>query len=106
MRQLSKLDADQPKLQIVVVEVPVHPSFSLLFPGGETEQQQVRQQLADQITSRGLLYWPLETQPAIPADGWWDRNHVNLVGIEIYSTWLGQRLAQAVQQGELQDPAQ
>ncbi len=106
LRQLSKLDADQPKLQIVVVEVPVHPSFSLLFPGGETEQQQVRQQLADQITSRGLLYWPLETQPAIPADGWWDRNHVNLVGIEIYSTWLGQRLAQAVQQGELQDPAQ
>jgi hypothetical protein len=104
--QFSELEVSHPQLTILAVEMPFHPSFSLVFPDGDTQQQHIRQELVRQFAMRGLPYWTVDTQPPIPATGWRDRNHLNLEGAEVISTWLGQRLAQAITDGEIPSPTQ
>ena len=105
LTSLERLARLSSSTQILVVESPVHPTFSQFFAGGQTGYQALREQLANAIRAQGLRYWSTDLQPAIPDNGWHDRNHTNAIGAEAVSGWLGTAVGRAVQTGELADPA-
>jgi hypothetical protein len=96
----------QQGIQILAVEMPVHPTFGGFYPNAELEHEELRQALADYIRAQGIMYWQTDTQPTPPADGWADRNHFNEIGAAFFSNWLGHELGKAVLSGEIYDPTQ
>jgi hypothetical protein len=41
----------------------------------------------------------------IPEAGWWDAAHMNAIGAEIFSKWLGEQVGKAVRKGTIALPS-
>ncbi len=90
--------------EVIVVEMPVHPSYYSLFAQGQQDYQQFVTAVSAQTQSSAVPFWRMAEQSPIPADGWWDAHHLNDTGATVFSQWLGERVAQAVQHNALADP--
>jgi len=89
----SILDLRQPdKTAMLVVEMPVHPTF-YYFVGGETVHQHFQQTLSALVEASGGSFLPAETCNDIPLEGRSNRWHLNYIGVPIFSKCLGQELS-------------
>jgi hypothetical protein len=109
----SILDLGQKRgVQIIVVEMPHHPSLAKLRDeSGEPHpdiadlkifMSNVRSKTIDIAESRGAYYVRSNSLASLPADGWHDRYHLNYNGSRLYSLWLAEKLAQAATDGNKQ----
>lgn len=93
-------------VQILVVEIPGPVRFSRRLTA--TPKYRAFLDRLQQETKRAATpFWqPWKTIPGdvVPEDGWVDFYHMNTIGAEAFSRWLGQRVADAVEQGELRGP--
>ena len=82
-------------VQVIVIEMPFHPSAYEFFSNGQSDYNQFVQHVT-QITTEGKVsFWRLQDQPQISDPNWWDFFHMNFQGAEIFSRWLGQELGEA-----------
>jgi hypothetical protein len=88
-------------VQVVVVEMPVHPSYLDFFDRGEADQQLFRDAVAAAAQAHGVAFWPADPALSLPDNMWFDRNHLNPSGGLAFSEWLARRVSGAVQQGIL-----
>jgi hypothetical protein len=77
---------------ILVVEMPVHPTF-YVFVGGEAVHKQFQQTLSSFVKANDGLFLPAETCNDIPLEGRSNRWHLNYIGAPIFSKCLGQQLS-------------
>jgi len=86
---------------VVVIEMPVHPSYLYFFARGEADQQLFREAVAAAAQRNNVAFWPADPDLSLPDSLWADRNHLNPSGGQIFSQWLARRVSGAVQQGIL-----
>lgn len=98
------LDQQRPNTQVVVVQMPTHPTYMGLFTHGDSDYQKFVAVVSQTVIESGEVWWGIEVQPAIPSDGWYDRNHLNARGSQAFSIWLGQQLSHSVRNGLIQLP--
>jgi hypothetical protein len=77
---------------VLVVEMPVHPTF-YVYVGGETVHQQFQQTITALVTSHRGSFIPAETCSDIPLSGRSNRWHLNYLGAPIFSKCLAGQLA-------------
>jgi len=78
---------------VLIVEMPVHPSF-YVYVGGEDVHKQFQQTLAAFIQSNGGVFLPAGACDSdIPLFGRSDRWHLNFRGAPIFSNCLGRQLS-------------
>ena len=89
---------------LVVVELPVPPTYMLFFNNRDKDYQVFIDQVSELTEEHQVLF--LETTPwnTIPDDGWVDYSHLNQKGARIFSQMLGEKVGTAVMSGELANP--
>jgi hypothetical protein len=95
----SRLDALQRILDlrqdddtaVLVVEMPVHPTF-YVYVGGENVHQRFQQELVSFVDSSGATFIPANTCDNIPLAGRSNRLHLNELGAPVFSECLGEQL--------------
>ncbi len=85
----------RPGLDVVLVEMPVHETVIQLYGGGQADHEAALDEIA-RVAARHdvrFLRYPYAERP-IPGGGWYDFIHLNRIGTQVYSRWLGEQLAQ------------
>lgn len=77
------------QVQIIIVEVPVHPVFFTFFERGVEDHQQIIAGTRDRAIHYGVPFLPTTHLNLIPDEGWLNFNHLNSAGAKIFSRWLG-----------------
>jgi len=91
------------KVELAVLELPIHPTFMAFFGRGKADYDPAVAETRKRAQREDVLFWSA-SQVRIPSEGWWNRNHLNAAGAQVLSLWLGERLAEAVKQGQLKNP--
>jgi len=95
----------RPQVDVVMVEVPVHPIFHTFYSGGPEDHFRTLNEISRQSREQGILFWPTSHLNLIPDEGWKNSNHMNFRGAQVFSRWLGEKIGDAVNQGKLRNPA-
>jgi hypothetical protein len=77
---------------ILVVEMPVHPTF-YTFVGGENVHRQFQKTISSFVEANGGLFLPAESCNKIPLNGRSNRWHLNYLGAPVFSNCLGRQLS-------------
>lgn len=104
----------QDGVQVVIVEMPYHPSLLMLTNENAdlaAKQAQLGQFIQEvnaaitEIAARShTVYWTSGQVEGLPEDGWLDRYHLNAFGSPVFSQWLANQLATAVKSGQIANP--
>jgi hypothetical protein len=87
--------------QVIVIEMPFHENAYEFFPNGKQNYDTYVQNV-DSITASSLTpFWRRDEQPVLTPELWWDYFHLNLTGADLFSEWLGAKLADSYLQGNL-----
>jgi len=78
--------------KILIVEMPVHPTF-YFYVGGDAVHQQFQQTISSIVSTNGGSFIPAEKCIDIPLKGRANRWHLNYLGAPVFSTCVGQQLA-------------
>ncbi len=98
----ERLIALEDKTQLLLVEVPLPDHTLAVFKGGPENYRRIMNRLADYASAHGVPMWFTIQLDLIPDNGWvGDSHHLHQIGAEIFSAWLGARLGQAANQGQL-----
>ena len=89
-------------VQVIVIEMPFYETGLEFFSNGEQGYKIYVQQVASITASNQTSFWRLEDQPALSPENWWDYFHLNLPGADLFSAWLGNKLADTYLKGELE----
>jgi hypothetical protein len=95
------LDEQSVETQVIIVEMPVNQSYFDYFENGKSDYDRFVTQVASTTSSRDILFIRTSDSLQVQDEGWWDRSHMNMKGAEFFSTWLGDKIAQAVLEGNL-----
>jgi hypothetical protein len=102
--QLASLDdilALRSSVGVLVVEMPLHPSFFYFFAGGRADYDRGLKAVRERIAATDVEFIETTQQLLIPDEGWANRNHLNTTGALVLSRWLGQRLGTLAVAGRL-----
>jgi hypothetical protein len=89
-----------PDVQVIVVEVPLHPVLIANYMGLDAYRAWVS--TLETITrANGVVFWPTYDLALIPANDWQDPQHLNKDGADVFSRWFGDQLGAAVKAGEI-----
>lgn len=87
--------------QVIVVEMPVSDGLYYFFGNGKKDYQRFVDKVNELAKLHQVPFWRTEPLDSIPDDGWSDYSHLNVTGAEIFSTWLGEQVGQAEEQGRI-----
>jgi hypothetical protein len=87
--------------QVVVVEMPVSDGLYYFFGNGEADYNRFVARVNEMASLHQIPFWRTEPLDMIPDDGWFDYSHLNTTGAKIFSTWLGQQVGKAEDQGSI-----
>lgn len=91
---------DRGTSQIIVVEMPVREDYFNDFTNGEADYARFVNLVSDTLAAKETLFLRA-TMGQIPDEGWWDKTHMNLIGADIYSQWLAEKIAGLIADGKL-----
>ena len=80
--------------QVIVIELPFYETALEFFPHKYDDYMTYVRQIDLITTSTQVPFWHLADVPIITHENWWDYFHLNLRGANLYSEWLGNRLAE------------
>jgi len=83
----------QQGVDVVLLEMPIHPQTSAFFRYAERDLTTVRARVREFADARDIPFWPATEPGLIPEHGWSDIGHLNTTGAAAFSAWLGERLA-------------
>ena len=90
-------------VSLVIVSMPVPPSVLRISADEARTYQEFIRRLSDESWQRGVPFVPAPPDSLIPANGWKDYLHMNQVGADAYSPWLGGQLVDLMRQGAISD---
>jgi hypothetical protein len=88
-------------VQVLVVEMPVHPTYLYFFGRGEQDQDLFRTTVGNAAKAHAVLFLPADPNLSLPNSDWDDRNHLSVQGGQVFSAWLAQQVAAAAGAGAL-----
>jgi len=91
------------QVELAVVEMPIHPTTMAFFGRGKADYDLAIAETRKRVLQHGVPFWSA-AEIQIPREGWWNRNHLNRTGAQIFSAWLENRMADAVSRGLLAEP--
>ena len=106
-RHLAALDdiiGLQSEEELLLVEMPVHPTFMVYFGRGEDDRERVLAEVRKRAERENLLFLTTSHLGLIPDGGFRSRRHRNERGARIFSRWLGEQIGDAVRQGRISSP--
>ena len=106
-RHLAALDDIirlQSEEELLLVEMPVHPTFMVYFGRGEGDRERVLAEVSKRAEREDLLFLTTSHLGLIPDNGFRSRRHLNERGARIFSRWLGEQIGDAVRQGRISSP--
>ena len=83
---------------VILVEMPVADGLYYFFGNREADYDRFLTQVGGLAELHDIPLWQTEPLDFIPDNGWADYSHLNTMGTEIFSTWLGQQVARVDQQ--------
>jgi hypothetical protein len=86
-------------VQMLVVEMPIHPTYVAFFGRGEQDQDLFRATVAQAAQAQSVTFLPSDPALPLPNDDWINRNHLNAQGAAVFSAWLGRQVAAAALPG-------
>jgi hypothetical protein len=89
-------------VQVIVIEMPFYETALEFFTNGERDYDMYIKEVDQIAADSGTVFWRLADQPVIAPENWWDYFHLNLSGVNIFSEWLGDQLADSYLQGTIQ----
>jgi hypothetical protein len=95
------MDHNGLETQVIVVEMPVSDGLYYFFGNDETDYNRFISAVSEIASMHQIPFWRTEPLDSIPDDGWSDYSHLNTTGAEIFSTWLGQQVGEAEDQGSI-----
>ena len=98
----SILDYNESGIQVIVVEMPVADGLYYFFGNRESDYNRFLTRVGDLTTLHDAPFWQTEPLDFIPDNSWVDYSHLNRAGADIFSTWLGQKVGMAEQQGSIE----
>jgi hypothetical protein len=90
------------EVPLVLVNMPVHPSFLYFYDGEADGYNQMMVSLNETAGQNDIPFWRTGSLDLIPDEGWYHRNYLNATGAQIFSRWLGAEVGRAVQDGRLE----
>ncbi len=97
VEELDQLLAFRDRTNLIVIEMPVHPYFKTFYKHGELDHKQTVNVIRSRCLHHSVPFIPA-ANPAFHSDLVWNQtNHMNALGAEIFSLWLADKLAEAVQ---------
>jgi hypothetical protein len=88
-------------VEVLIVEMPVSPTFFGYFQRGEDEHIHFVKDVAEIVTGSGNIFLPAPPEDLFPVKGRSDRVHLNKYGAPIFSRYLGALLGELASQGAL-----
>ncbi|MBW8012351.1 MAG: hypothetical protein FVQ83_14145 [Chloroflexi bacterium] len=82
--------------QIVVVEMPVYPTLYDYFGNGYADYETYFSVVSETTLSSGNFFIPSFPIEEIPTNGWSNRTHLNRFGAPVFSSYLGEQLANII----------
>lgn len=98
LKQSFSLD---PGTFIVLVEMPTHPACLSFYPGGEKTHYELLEKVKGFAGKNGVLFIPVTHLNLFKDKKWRDYTHLNVLGAQIYSRWLGKKIGKAVKKGAI-----
>jgi hypothetical protein len=95
------LGLKQQAVPVLVVEMPVHPTYVDFFGRGEQDQDLFRASVAQAAQAQAVPFLPADPSLPLPNSDWTNRNHLNPQGAEAFSAWLARQVALAAGAGQL-----
>ena len=90
---------NNPSTQVVIVEMPVPPSFLYYFDNGEQDYDKFVETIEGSVADTNVLFFRTSNLILFPDSGWFNYNHLNAEGAPIFSEWLGRQVGQGVLMG-------
>jgi hypothetical protein len=85
------MDLKREGTSILIVDAPIRPDVYSLWQA--TYFQPYIAYMQGTLSRQGIPFWlTREVSDSVPADGWYDLQHVNERGVPVFSTWLGEQL--------------
>lgn len=98
---LTQITQQRVQTRVLFVEMPMHPS-SKFISGKRREDYEEALLMTQDITQRlGAQFWRALPFHPVPDTGWKRRLHMNRIGAEAFSRWLGEKVGEAVSNGTL-----
>jgi hypothetical protein len=100
----EKILTHHTEIELIIAEMPTHWSFRTYYGRGETDHWETIQEIKKRAARQEVLFIPGDS-PLFRPDGLWRQsNHMNALGAEIYSRWLGEQVGKAVHAGWIRNP--
>lgn len=98
------MSQNSPDVQVLIVEMPVSPTYMGFFDNGRQDYQLFIDQVEGVARSGMVPFWQTNQKALIPEEGYWDYTHLNTEGARIFSEWLGEQVGRAAMEGTLRVP--
>lgn len=95
------MEYDEPGISMILLEMPVSDGLYYFFGNRESDYKEFVTRVGELATLHHVPFWQTEPLDFIPDNGWADYSHLNKMGAEVFSTWLGQQVARAEHQGSI-----
>ena len=96
------MDYNNMGTQVIVVEMPLSNGLYYFFGNGKADYNRYVAVIRELASLHQAPFWRTEPLDLIPADGWSDYSHLNTIGAEAFSRWLGQRVGEAIEKGTIE----
>jgi len=101
LASLENILALRSRQQVVIVEMPLHPTFFYFFGNGRADYDRGLQVVRAKIRPTQVEFIETTDLHLIADSGWANRNHLNTQGASVFSQWLGARMAELALSGRL-----
>jgi hypothetical protein len=89
-------------VQVIFFEVPVvFDEYYNYFGNGEDDYDGFVNAVSSVTDEYGIPFIRTNELSTIPEEGWWNENHLNMEGANIFSRWLGEQIGLLRNQGDL-----
>ncbi|HET9905484.1 MAG TPA: hypothetical protein VFQ23_02550, partial [Anaerolineales bacterium] len=90
---------DESGTSVLLVEMPVADGLYFFFGNGKSDYDRFTARVNELAALHNVPFWQTEPLDFIPNHGWADYSHLNRVGAEVFSTWLGREIGWADLEG-------
>jgi hypothetical protein len=94
-----------PDLVVIVVEMPVPPTYFQIFGHGRDDYARFTGEVSRLAQENGVPFWRVNPEFRAPVTDWNDYSHLNAHGARIFSQWLGRQVAEFVAPDSVSIPA-
>ena len=99
------LDLRKGDVQILFVEMPIRYDRYKNSKYNYNDEHIFKKEITQLLNKSGSTIWFTQDLNLIQTNGWYESEHMNKTGAEIFSIWLGNQLGTAVKNGTLVIPA-